>query len=413
MMRLKLPLVLAFAALVSASTVFAGGCSSTPAAEDAGTGPRICTPGSYVFCRCASGEDATKLCNEDGLTFGACSLGENRACGERPDPNTGDSSVVQPVDSSVPPSPAAEKCDGQNIALNTTSEVTIDADTTTAKDDYKGTGACAGGGGAPDHVYTFTAPATGKLTATVVSDPKFAPIVYMRSVCADEASQTACTAGLTAGQQAVVNANVIKGKSYFLVVDGAAGSNQAGKYSLKLKLAPGFFCGDGEVNDGETCDDINKVADDGCSNDCRNFNGNPDTGKSCPGQPVHVWGTATVSGTGTTTGFPSTWAGPGTDCTAISTVNVAEDHIYAVTVHSTGTMTVSTTGANYNVILSARATCLDAATQGANMCANNNGSTAPVDETMSFPVVSGRTYYVGVSGAVGADGNYTLNFRIP
>ena len=76
-------------------------------------------------------------------------------------------------------------------------------------------------------------------------------------------------------------------------------------------------------------------------------------------------------------------------------------------------MTVATTGATYNVILSARTDCMNAATQGATMCANNALSTPPLDETMSFPVVSGRTYYVGVSGAVGADGNYTVSFRIP
>ena len=290
-------------------------------------------------------------------------------------------------------------------------------DTALGTDDAKGAGACAGGVGAPDHVYALTVPATGRLTATVVPDPKFAPLVYLRTAaCTDEASQGACVAGLNAGQTATLGTNVIKGKVVYLVVDGAAGPNQAGKYSLKLKLAPGFFCGDGEVNDGEVCDDVNKVDGDGCPNDCRaNFNGNPDSGKSCPGQPVHVWSATTVTGTGTTALFPSTWEGPGNTCFPGGNVNVAGDHIYAVTAHRTGTMTVSTTGATYNVLLSARTTCMDPASQGATMCANNNGSTAPFDETMSFSVVSGRTYYVGVSGAgpSGPTGTYTLNLRIP
>ena len=415
----RLLLALGFAAFVSASTVFAGGCSSTPATDDAGATGKICSSKANVFCRCASGEEGTKQCSDDGAGFGPCRLGESTPCGEKPDPNTGDAAVPQPtVDSSVPPTPANEKCDGQNIALNASSEVSISADTTGATDDAKGQGACAGGNGAPDHVYALTVPTTGRLTATVVADAKFAPIAYLRTACADEAAQATCAAGLTAGQSAIVNANVIKGRPYFLVVDGAAGANQAGKYTLKLKLDPGGFCGDGEVlgdstaGTGEACDDINKVEDDGCANSCRNFNGNPDSGKSCPGQPVHVWGSTTVSGTGTTTGFPSIWTGPGNDCSAVSNVNVAEDHIYAVTAHRTGTMTVSTTGANFNVILSARRTCMDATTQGTGMCANNAGSTAPLDETMSFAVTSGTIYYVGVSGAVGADGNYTLNLRI-
>lgn len=422
----RLLLALGFSALVAASIVPSSGCSSTPATEDGG-GPAntICSAGANVFCRCASGAEGTKQCSDDGAAFGPCRLGESTPCTEIPDPNTGDSSVPPPVDAEVPPTSANESCNGQNIALNTTSVVTIsDADTTNAKDDAKGQNACAGGAGAPDHVYALTVPATGRLTATVVADAKFAPIAYLRgtnfpaaSACTDETTQMACVAGLTAGQQAVVNANVVKGKVYYLVVDGAAGPNQAGKYALKLELRPGGFCGDGEVSgdatSGEACDDINKVMDDGCSSDCRSFSGNPDSGKSCPGQPVHVWGTATVSGTGTTVGFPSTWTGPGNDCTAVSNVNVAGDHLYAVTAHRTGTMTVSTTGASFNVLLSARRTCMDAATQGTGMCANNNGSSAPLDETMSFPVTSGTTYYVGVSGAVGATGTYTLNFRIP
>lgn len=412
-MRLKLPLVLAFAAMVSASTVFAGGCSSTPATEDGGTGARICTPGSYVFCRCASGKEATKLCNEDGATFGACQEGENRPCTEQPDPNTGDSAVPQPVDSSVPSSPAAESCDGQNIALNPSVEVSISADTTNAKDDAKGEGACAGGASAPDHVYAFTAPATGKLTGTIVPEAKFAPIAYIRTACADGATQAVCVAGLAPGQTASVSANVIKGKTYYLIVDGAGGGNQSGKYTLKFKLDPGFFCGDGDVNDGETCDDINKVEGDGCSNDCRsNFNGDPDSAKSCPGQPVHVWGTTAVTGTGTTMNFPSTWDEPGGSCITGSKNNIAGDHIYAVTVHRAGTMTAAVTGASHNVLLSARTDCANAATMAANMCANNV-SAAPQNESISFPVVSGRTYYVGVSGVLNATGPYSISFRIP
>lgn len=405
---------LGFAALVTGVSVLGGGCSSTTETPDGGTGKKVCTPGSYVFCRCAGGEDATKLCNEDGETFGPCELGENRPCTETPDPNTGDAAVPQPVDAAIPPTPASEACDGQNIALNPSQEITVNSDTKPAKDDAKGQNACAGGAGAPDHVYALTVPATGRLTATIIPDKAFAPMAYIRATCSDEASQSSCVAGLGPGQQAVVNANVIKGKVYYLVVDGAAGPNQAGPYSLKLKLTPGFFCGDGDVNDGEACDDVNKTADDGCSNDCRSFAGNPDSGKSCPGQPVHLWGgTTTVSGAGTTTGFPSTWTGPSGTCDPGGNANIAGDHIYAVTVHKTGTLTVSTTGANYNVVLSARTSCMDAASQGTGMCANNAGTSAPLDETMSFAVVSGRTYYVGVSGALNAVGNYTLNFRLP
>ena len=136
---------------------------------DGGTGKKVCTPGSYVFCRCAGGEDATKLCNEDGETFGPCELGENRPCTETPDPNTGDAAVPQPGDAAIPPTPASEACDGQNIALNPNQEITVSSDTKPAKDDAKGQNACAGGAGAPDHVYALTVPATGRLTGPLAS----------------------------------------------------------------------------------------------------------------------------------------------------------------------------------------------------------------------------------------------------
>jgi hypothetical protein len=51
-------------------------CSATSAD---GTVPRKCTPGNFVFCRCADGADGTKLCHEDGLTFDECVCGGDAA----------------------------------------------------------------------------------------------------------------------------------------------------------------------------------------------------------------------------------------------------------------------------------------------------------------------------------------------
>jgi hypothetical protein len=53
-----------FVALVAAS---GGGCGS-----GAASAPRICTPGNYVFCRCADRSEGTKLCAADGTAFEAC-----------------------------------------------------------------------------------------------------------------------------------------------------------------------------------------------------------------------------------------------------------------------------------------------------------------------------------------------------
>jgi hypothetical protein len=40
------------------------------AADGSGFG---CTPGSHVFCRCSDRTEGTKLCAEDGKSFGPCS----------------------------------------------------------------------------------------------------------------------------------------------------------------------------------------------------------------------------------------------------------------------------------------------------------------------------------------------------
>ena len=59
-------------AMLSASLVsvaLGGGCSSKGAAADDG---KLCTPGNYVYCRCANRDEGTKLCKEDGKSFDAC-----------------------------------------------------------------------------------------------------------------------------------------------------------------------------------------------------------------------------------------------------------------------------------------------------------------------------------------------------
>ena len=44
----------------------------------------------------------------------------------------------------------------------------------------------------------------------------------------------------------------------------------------------------------------------------------------------------------------------------------------------------------------------------------NTTNAAPYDETISFPVTSGTTYFVAVDGAsVSAKGDYTIVFNLP
>ena len=51
-------------------SMLAIGCPQSTAVTD---DEMICTPGNYVFCKCADSSKGTKLCKPDGKTFEACS----------------------------------------------------------------------------------------------------------------------------------------------------------------------------------------------------------------------------------------------------------------------------------------------------------------------------------------------------
>src|SRR5512140_222485 len=115
----------ASAAMLSASLIsiaLAGGCSAKPAADD-----RLCTPGAYVYCRCANRDEGTKLCKEDGKSFEACQPCPDGQ--EVPPDTTTDSGTTKtpddggytPIDAGPPPDTGAPsldaKCSGKLALL--------------------------------------------------------------------------------------------------------------------------------------------------------------------------------------------------------------------------------------------------------------------------------------------------------
>ncbi len=401
--------------------VFVSVQACTLGGDSATSEQRLCTPGAYVFCRCADTAPGTKLCKDDGKSFDACTTGESGVCkgGEVSDPDTG-----KPVDESGnivpegenPKQPVTndiETCPGKPTAVAPGADVVVTGDTTGARDDLKGkAGACIAGSGGPDHVYRLQPTGTGQLAIKVQGEGALNPTVYLRTTCGDEASQSACAETTGAGGIEQFSTNVVTGKEYFLVVDGASGS--AGKYTITMKLTAGSFCGDGKVDTNEACDDGNKVEGDGCSNSCQKVDGDPATANGCPGQPVALWAGRTVTGTGSTTTLGNTFTKTGSSCTvSTNNLNAAGDHVYEVTAHGAGTMKVTLTpDAGVNLMLVARTTCTDPATQAANMC-SNNGSEGGV-ETLSLPVTAGEKISVAVDGAgtVNNKGNYNISFAL-
>lgn len=100
MTRRLLASLIAFVALL----VIDAGCTKSTAAPK--TTSR-CTPGNYVFCRCKDRSEGTKLCNDDGETFGACEgcLGGTDNVEGDPEP--------PPDDDPPPPPPPPEEDAGK------------------------------------------------------------------------------------------------------------------------------------------------------------------------------------------------------------------------------------------------------------------------------------------------------------
>ncbi len=379
-------------------------------------GGRICTPQSYVYCNCRDGSRGTKRCRDDARTFDECTTGQDGVCEEVIGPDTNHPLGPNPPPPPVKPTNPLESCPGQPTAVAATGMLALSGDTRGATDNFRGrTGACAAGGGGGDHVYRLQPTATGRLSVKVQGEADLNPTVYLRTTCSDEATQVACAETTPAGGLEQLRHNVVPTKEYFLVVDGASGS--AGKYTLTLELTAGGFCGDGAIDIDEACDDGNKVELDGCSNDCRRLEGDPMTANGCPGQPVDVWPGRQVSGLGSTTAYGNLWTKTGTGC-AVSPydVNANAEHVYAVTPHGSGSLSVTLTPTlGADLMLVARTTCADPTTQGAGMCAQ--GALEGGTENMTIPVENGQPVYVAVEGAGNVTaqnrGAYTISFSLP
>jgi cysteine-rich repeat protein len=194
-----------------------------------------------------------------------------------------------------------------------------------------------------------------------------------------------------------------------VVVDGGGGRVDSGT------LPGNAVCGDKIVQDGEDCDDGNKVDDDGCDSGCHLAGTNPAATRACPGLDTHVWSKPVVY-VGTTVGAPA----PGqlkNNCTSTTGGNPTSaangpERIFNVTAHKTGKMTVATSDTNYDSLVYVAKPCSTASIEYL-ACANNTNGVG--GETMSFPVTAGQSYSVFVDGAgiTLPSGAFRITFSIP
>jgi cysteine-rich repeat protein len=362
-------------------------CSSENAA------PRLCTPGAYSACQCQpGGEEGTKLCAEDGASYGAC-----ERCGQTPSDDAAVAADAQ-IDATASADAAASPnfCPGTPVVVDGTKDVTLSGDLTGLRGNYVGEGACAGATG-PEAVFALKSTTGGHLTAKVTGGGAFIP--YARVDSCTKGRQVGCGMG-TAGF------DVVAGWSYSLFADSAP--NSTGPFTLTLHLTPGPVCGDGHVDPGEACDDGNDIDGDGCDHTC-NPDGNVYAYGYCPGQPIHVWTTA-VRYIGETSTLPvsNNLAGA---CGGYG----SHDHVFMVTPHQNGRLYATVFNASFQAIVSARSGACDSGTEMGCMRANGppaDGGTVSAALIVNA-VTAGQTYWVIVNGASAtSDGSFTLDLGV-
>jgi cysteine-rich repeat protein len=284
------------------------------------------------------------------------------------------------------------------LAIAGAEPIELAGDTTAAPLDRHGVGpACASGAGAGDHVYRVLPAVSGTLSVSARGAGALRPVLYLRTGCDDAASEVACGSPSDDAARASLTATVRASEPYFLFVDGRDGTY--GPYAAVLSLAPASFCGDGRVDPAEACDDGNSIDGDGCAARCQSVDGNPASAGGCPGQPVDVWPGLTVRGVGTTAGYGSVWDAAADRCGSESTP--ATDHLYAVTPHATGTLSVRVeAGAGHEAALVVGGACGDPAGTLLLAC----GSAPEAEVTTA----DGRPVFVAVRGT----GSYAIAFAV-
>ena len=243
-----------------------------------------CTPGNYVFCRCQNREEGTKLCNEDGHSFGKCDPCETAANPALPDDPNHPPAVVDAGgdDATKPPASVCgdkivqdgEDCDDGNVTeddgcdsqchlagsnpLGSRSCPGLDTHVWTKAVTYIGTtigstntgsakptcistmgGNPTTGAAGPDRVFKVTAHKTGLLTV-VTADTNYDSFIYATDNCAPLADGSltylACANNTNGVGGETLSIPVTIGKTYSVLVDGAGISQQQGAFRVTFSI---------------------------------------------------------------------------------------------------------------------------------------------------------------------------------
>jgi hypothetical protein len=224
--------------------------------------------------------------------------------------------------------------------------------------------ACSSTG--PDVVYTFTTSATLSLRASVsTTSSTYRPTLYLRPADCAAGTDQVCNAAALAGGTAILTAQDLPAGTYYLWVDGAAGTS--GPYTLSATLDP------------------------------------PLPGESCASVRPLVFTGGTAGGTASTSGDTSPHFDDGI---ATCGVGAGNDVVYSFTTSATLDFraTLSGVSATYRPVLSLRSGTCTGATSA---CAI--ATSAGADTTLAIGRLPAGTYFLWVDGASGTAGAYMLN----
>lgn len=249
----------AFVLATLAASVLPAACSSEAAPKK----ERLCTPGNYVFCRCQDRQEGSKLCNDDGASFGPCEpcetfdnpeippdeyppdnpLPEKDAsppgeCGDGivqqgedcDDKNTDDADGCdQGCKLAGADAPATRSCPGLEVHVWGGAHAPTLVSNTTGSGNRSADPSCPSaqgntptrGGAASDRVFKVIAHKSGSMTVSV-TDATYNNFVYVAAACTpSDVSWLACANKVDGPGGETLSFPVDAGKTYYVFVDGA------------------------------------------------------------------------------------------------------------------------------------------------------------------------------------------------
>lgn len=259
---------------------------------------------------------------------------------------------------------------------------------------------------AKDAVFMIDPPITGFLRAKVKGN--FNTQLYARTGCdADAAAFTdlACSDAIGGTGAESIAVPVTKGTRLYLIVDGSADLG-SGAFQLDVSITASV-CGNGIIEGGETCDDGNSLAGDGCGPSCLL---EPVTRDNCSLYEMIDMGTPSggvysKSIYGGTTGLTN-------DQSFIGCGSGGADAFYKFVSPIDGVLNVEVPTSSLDVSIGARNSCPVSAAATVAL-ATSCATTSNGGESFTLAVAKDQTYWIIVDGVnSNTFGSYTMNVKL-